>query len=131
MKMKIVKLSRCWIAVACASLFFTTFQATPEDIDIFSVDDSSTVNNPNVLIVLDNTSNWSRQSQQWPGGEQQGQSEVDAIKRVMNELDATINVGLMEFVTGGNANDDGGFVRYHIRPMNASNKTVFGDKLKR
>src|SRR3546814_9015707 len=51
-----------------------------EDIDLFSVDDGSQVDAPNVLIVLDNSANWSRQSQQWPGGLTQGQSEVRAIK---------------------------------------------------
>lgn len=101
-----------------------------EDIDIFV--GGVTLNNtgnPNVLIVLDNTSNWSRQNQKWPGGEDQGQSEVDAIKTVLSSLDANINIGLMEFVTGGNANDDGGFVRYAIRPMNPENKASFSSTL--
>lgn len=100
-----------------------------EDIDIFVGNTSSSTGNPNVLIVLDNTSNWARQSQQWPGGEQQGQSEVDAIKTVINTLDASINVGLMEFVTGGTANDNGGFIRYAVRPMDSTNKSTLSSIL--
>ena len=110
--------------LATSALVFCSFQASPEDIDIFSVDEDSNINAPNVLIVLENNSNWSRQSQQWPdttaGGqaEDQGQSEVRAIAEVIKDLDDSINIGLMEYVTGGSAGDtDFGFVRYHIRPM--------------
>lgn len=101
-----------------------SFKAATEDIDIFSVDQNSTVGRPNVLIVLDNSSNWARQSQQWPGGLQQGQSEVRAITRVINELpNEAFNLGLLEFITGGSSSDtDSGFVRFHIRPMTTTNK---------
>lgn len=100
-------------------------QGIAEDIDIFVGSSAGTVNNPNVLIVLDNTSNWSRASQKWPEGEEQGQSEVASIKAVIQDLDDQINVGLMEFVTGGSAGDNGGFIRYAVRPMSAANKTTF------
>ena len=50
------------------------------DTDIFTINSTNGGPPPNVLIVLDNTSNWARQSQHWPGGTQQGQSEVNAIK---------------------------------------------------
>ncbi len=103
--------------------------AGADDIDIFTGASAGARLNPRILIVLDNTSNWARQNQKWPGGATQGQSEVNAIKRVLNELDGTISLGMMEFVTGGNANDDGGFVRYAIRPMDATNKTAFGTHL--
>lgn len=103
--------------------------AAAEDIDIFLGSSSGSLGNPNVLIVLDNTSNWSRQSQKWPGGLTQGQSEVRAIKQVVNSLGADINVGLMEFVTGGDANMDGGYVRSAIVPMTPDNKAAFGTRL--
>lgn len=96
-----------------------------EDIDIFVGVPTQSNGNPNVLIVLDNTSNWARQSQQWPGGEQQGQSEVAAIKQAINSLNDKVNVGLMEFVTDGDANDIGGYVRYAVRPMTTANKGAF------
>src|SRR3546814_2706630 len=102
----------------------------PEDIDLFSVDDVSQVDAPNVLSVRDNSANWSRQSQQWRGGLTQGQSEVRAIKTVINGLDSNINVGLLEYSTGGSSSDsDGGYVRQHIRPLTTANKTAFSAKL--
>lgn len=111
-------------------MVITPMRSIAEDIDIFVGSNAGgSSGNPNVLIVLDNTSNWARQSQQWPGGEQQGQSEADAIKTVIATLDDKINVGLMEFVTSGNANDNGGFVRYAVRPMNTANKTAFSTSL--
>ena len=112
------KLSRFITLSIAASLVFCSFQASPEDIDIFSVDENGIVARPNVLIVIDNSANWSRQSQQWPDGDSQGQSEALAIKEVIATLDSSINIGLMEHITGGGANDqDSGFLRYHIRPM--------------
>jgi type IV pilus assembly protein PilY1 len=103
--------------------------ASADDIDIFTGASGGTSVNPRVLIVLDNTSNWSRQSQQWPGGVSQGQSEARAIKTVLNELDSTVSLGLMEFVTGGTANDDGGFIRSAVVPLTDANKTSMSNRL--
>jgi Tfp pilus tip-associated adhesin PilY1 len=126
----LAKLRPAAIAAASCLLTFASFQASPEDIDIFAVDESNLVARPNVLFVLDNSANWSRQAQQWPGGLTQGQSEAFAIKTVINELDASINIGLLEYVTGGSSGDaDSGFIRYHIRPMNAANKATLSGHL--
>ncbi|WP_170305865.1 PilC/PilY family type IV pilus protein [Pseudoduganella ginsengisoli] len=100
-----------------------------DDIDIFTGASAGNSINPRILIVLDNTSNWARQSQQWPGGLQQGQSEANAIKTVISSLGSNVNIGLMEFVTGGNANQNGGFIRSAIRPMTTANKTSFSANL--
>jgi Tfp pilus tip-associated adhesin PilY1 len=132
------RLAKLLLVVLSCTLSFSTFQAVSEDIDIFSVDVDETVNKPNVLIVLDNSSNWARQSQQWPGGLQQGQSEVRAIRDVILGTpslspgdpgylpglpDNSINVGILEYITGGSSgNTDSGMVRMHIQPMNASGK---------
>lgn len=86
------------------------------DTDVFMAQNSLGAA-PNVLIVLDNTSNWSRQNQHWPGGIQQGQSEVNAIKTVIQSLPGSINIGLLEFPAKGNANDNGGYVRFAVTPM--------------
>jgi Tfp pilus tip-associated adhesin PilY1 len=119
------KLSRFATLVVAFGAVFGSFQASPEDIDIFSVDESNIVARPNVLFVLDNSANWSRQAQQWPDGDSQGQSEAIAIKTVINELDSSVNVGVMEHITGGGAGDqDSGFVRFHIRPMTDANKAT-------
>lgn len=118
--------------LACLMSFWIAvypLRGAAEDIDIFVGSSAGTADNPNVLIVLDNTSNWARQSQRWPESEQQGQSEVDAIKTVINTLNDQINVGLMEFVTGSGANNNGGFIRYAIRPMSTSNKSSLSTTL--
>lgn len=103
-----------------------------EDIDIFTGLSAGDNGNPNILIVLDNTSNWARQSQQWPGGIQQGQSEVAAIKALISDssiINDNVNLGLFEFVTSGTANDNGGFVRFHMQSMTDSAKTNFSTVL--
>lgn len=111
------------------SLATAPIRAAADDIDIFTGTSGGTATNPRILIVLDNTSNWARQSQQWPGGLSQGQSEARAIRNLLSSLDDKVSLGLMEFVTGGNANDDGGFIRSAIRPMDAAAKTSFATQL--
>ena len=110
--------------------------ASAMDIDLYTLNSGTNNPAPNVLIVLDNTSNWSRNSQHWPdNGGNQGQAEVQAIQTVLQSLNANVNVGLLEFVTGGNANDNGGFVRQAIAPMGPSqtngpaNLSAFSTKL--
>lgn len=106
--------------------------ATAEDIDIFTGGSAGSAANPNILIVIDNTANWSRQSQQWPDGANQGQSEANAVKTVINALGSNgtgVNIGLMEFATNGNSNIDGGFIRSAIRPMTSTNVSNFSTKL--
>ena len=112
-----------------ASLAGLPIRAAADDIDIFTGASAGSAVNPRILIVLDNTSNWSRHSQQWPGGLQQGQSEAHAISTLLPTLDSTTSMGLMEFVTGGNANDDGGFIRSAIRPLDSTAKANFTSQL--
>lgn len=96
-----------------------------EDIDLFAsglASGAAASSLPNVIFVLDNTSNWSRQSQKWPDGTQ-GQSEVRAIKATLERLleqNQDINVALLEFTTDGNANEDGGFVRFDLQRLSDS-----------
>src|SRR5690349_13794631 len=107
---------RALAVMLSGALAALSLPAGADDIDIFLGTSAGTNGNPRILIVLDNTSNWARQNQKWPGGLTQGQSEANAIKRVLTELDGTVSLGLMEFVTGGNATQDGGFIRYPILP---------------
>ena len=116
------------LALACA-LAAVAPLAGADDIDIFTGASAGTKINPRVLIVLDNTSNWSRQSQKWANKTAQGQSEVNAIKRVVAELDGSVSLGLMEFVTGGTANDNGGFIRYAVQPMGADERAAISAQL--
>lgn len=100
------------------------------DIDIYSRPPSTDVNenlNPNVLIVIDNSANWAAASQHWPGGIKQGEAELNALRTVIGELNETTNVGLMLFTPGSGSNPSGGYVRFHVRQMNAANKSAFSE----
>ncbi len=108
-------------------LMAASMTAGAMDIDLYTLNSGTNNPAPNVLIVLDNTSNWSRADQHWPdSGMNQGQAEVHAIQTVLNSLNANVNIGLLEFVTGGPAGDNGGFVRQAIAPMgpNQTNGTT-------
>ena len=137
--MRTKRISKFLTLAAAFGLVFCSFQASPEDIDIFSVDETNDINNPNVLFVIENNANWTAQLQHWPDktpdgkDEDQGASEISAIRTVIAELDDNINVGLLSFIPGGTAggNTDFGYVRYHIRPMNDTNKANFKTILNR
>jgi len=88
-----------------------------EDVDLFLGAAASISSNPNVLIVIDSSANWSSASQHWAGGVKQGQSELRALRTLVNELNGSINLGLMLFTPGSGSNKDGAYVRYDIRPM--------------
>lgn len=122
--------SRLLALLLSFSVFWAPFPTIAEDIDIFT-GGSISASNPNILIVLDNTSNWARASQNWPGGLQQGQAEARAIQRLLSEnvVNSGVNLGLFEFVTEGNANNNGGFVRFPILPMTVDNKATLSAKL--
>lgn len=106
-----------------------------EDIDLFCPGKSS---KPNVLIVLDNSANWSAANQGWPtdpsppvacGNDcgKQGYYELKAIRTVVNGLpdNVEMSLGLMLF-NNTNATRDGAYVRYHVQPLN---KAAFVAKL--
>lgn len=117
-----------------------------EDIDIFVGASSGTSDYPNVLLVLDNSSNWSANSQGWPtdaappvacGNDcnKQGYYELKAIRTVLSALpvnaltgDVEVNLGLMLF-NNSNASRDGAYVRYAIQKMSAANKAAFVAKI--
>lgn len=93
-----------------------------EDIDLFTAP-SGGGTAPNILIVLDNSANWSRNDQAWPVGKQ-GESELRAIHTLLGDasVNTNVNLGLMMFTSGA---PDGGYVRYHVRNMTPTNKTAF------
>ncbi len=99
-------------------------QTLADDIDIFVGTSGGTSGNANVLIVLDNTTNWNRQSQHWPGQITQAQAEINAIKTVVSSLDSTVNVGLMMMTDNGSGNS-GGYIRSAVKQMTDANKTAF------
>lgn len=115
-------LARVLVALSCA-VHAGLGQA--EDIDLFvGASNSSSASRPNVLVIIDNSANWSAASQHWPGGVKQGQSELSALKSVVGEVNDRLNLGLMLFTPGSGANYDGAYVRYAIRQMTATNKSA-------
>jgi type IV pilus assembly protein PilY1 len=112
-------------ALALALAAASPSSVDAEDIDLFV--GSSPANagtRPNILVVIDNSANWSAASQGWGGGVKQGQSELRALRTVVGEITDTVNVGLMLFTPGSGSNKDGAYVRYHVRQMLAGNKTA-------
>lgn len=110
------------IATFTLGILFCCGPSQAEDIDIFAGTTTINTNLPNVIFVLDNTSNWSSNSQQWPDPVAMGQSEAKAIWDVVSNPDLAekINVGLMTFVSGqGTANYNGGQVWHHLQELNA------------
>lgn len=99
-----------------------------EDIDIF-VGGQTDASLPNVIFVLDNTSNWARQSQDWPGGIQQGQAEVRAIRDALSGLANKVNVGVVEFTTQGTANEDGGYLRFALQKLTETSQATLNSRL--
>jgi type IV pilus assembly protein PilY1 len=99
--------------------------AFAEDIDLFaSAAPVAGGGRPNVLIVIDNSANWSRNDQHWPGNDKQGQSELRALLRLLPEVPDTVNIGLVMFTAGSGGNKNGAYVRFHSRPMNGTYKTT-------
>lgn len=120
-------LKKGWLVVALLAASMGVFA---EDIDLFvGVEPEASTDYPNVIIFLDNTSNWSNQSQAWPGGITQGQAELRSIKTVINSLapageTAKINIGLMMIDREG-----GGYVRSAMRLMDAAGRDDLVEKL--
>jgi len=123
------------VVLLCMGLALAPLHVVADDIDIFIGASGGTSGNPNVLIVLDNTSNWDANNQHWPDNAgKQGQAELLAIRTVVDGLgggasvDAQVNVGLMMFTDNGSGRK-GGYIRSAVRPMTVANKLAFHNLL--
>src|SRR5260221_7426884 len=96
------------LAASLATLALGTAQA--EDIDIFA-GGNATVDSPNVLIVIDNSSNWSASlgANTCNAGTTKFHSEICALATVASGLTTNIKLGLMMFAETGN---NGAYVRF-------------------
>ena len=127
--MKLLRKALC-VTLAASVTWMPVRQASAEDIDLF-VSNSATSVNPNILVIIDNSANWSAANQHWPGGVKQGQSELRALRTVVNEIrpsdatSSTLNLGMMMFTAGQGSDIDGGYLRFHIRPMTQTNVDAF------
>lgn len=110
-----------WLKCSLLAAIILSAVVRAEDIDIFTGTTEINTSLPNVVFVLDNTSNWSRASQKWPGGVEQGQSEVRAIQLALADKVGKINVGIFEYVTGGSsAATDAGYTRFNLQELSAT-----------
>lgn len=91
--------------------------ATAEDIDIYSQNAAVTADAPNVLIILDNSANWSASF----GGSTKYAAEQAALVQVVNALKTQFNLGLMLYTeSAGGSGPSGGYPRFAIQGMTDS-----------
>lgn len=107
-----MKLNKLFHLLACAVLAMFSLTGAADDTDIFGAAGASSGQAPNIIFILDNTSNWSKASQQWAGSPTQGEAELKSIKKFVASLTKPTNVALMMFDT---STRDGGYVRYGMR----------------
>lgn len=135
------------VSIILMGLFLPISFTHAEDIDIYDAS-NGTMNDPNILIVLDNSSNWAAANQNWPTDtappvlcgsacNKQGYYELKALRTLIQGLvtnygDASgnvpINVGLALF-NNSTAIRDGAYVRSAVQPMTASNRAALIAKL--
>lgn len=109
-------------AFASVILMLGMGSALAEDIDIYSQNTSITPGAPNVLIVLDNTANWSQSF----AGSTKFAAEMTALAQVVTALKTQFNLGIMMFTETGSPNSttDGGYVRFAIQGMTQTDGTA-------
>lgn len=111
------------VAAVLLLCFGVVRQPLAEDIDLYVGGEAATGAQTNVLLVLDNSTNWAGADEGWPSGKQ-GEAELEAIAEVIGTLGDNVNVGLL-MAAGSN----GGYVRFAMREMSGANKTAFRSML--
>ena len=92
------------------------FDPVNDDTDIFLANPNIPAQRPNILIYLDNTANWNTAFE----------NEKDALVSVFNSLTDEFNVGMMLFTESGSTGD-GGYIRYAVRQMTPTNRSVLAN----
>ena len=98
---------------------YGAFDPVNDDTDLFRNNPNIPSERPNVLIILDNSANWSS------GGK--FLAEKTALINTVAALDSSYNVGLGIMGQGGQcktANVDGLYIRFGIRQMTPTNKAA-------
>jgi type IV pilus assembly protein PilY1 len=107
--------------------------ALADDIDIFLGTSGGSGDAPNVVFLLDNSPNWSRNSQLWTDPATgakitQGVAELNALQQVLTFLanqNQPINVGLAMLTPFNAANSTGGgYIRFGARDMSVAANRV-------
>ena len=114
---------RLLLSLGCAVAALGARAACADDIDIFVGTSGGLAAAPNIMFLLDNSSNWSRASQHWPDAPTQGDAELQSIGQVLPTISRPANVGLaMLTVTPVS----GAYVRFGARDISvAANVTAF------
>jgi len=105
-------------ALLIITLISAQSRVIAEDIDLFAGNAPAETKIPNVLIILDNTANWSSPFE----------DEIIALDSVVSNLPPDkFRLGLMMFTEtgGGNSGTDGAYVRAAIRDFDTDYKTKF------
>ncbi len=100
-----------------ASMSLACLNAPAEDIDLF-VGTPAGTDSPNILIVIDNTANWSTAFT----------AEMTALFSTIEDLPQDqFRIGFMMYseTGGGNGNPDGAYVRAAVRSMTETNKALY------
>jgi Tfp pilus tip-associated adhesin PilY1 len=124
------------IALAASLAFVPARDGSAEDIDLF-ITAGNSADKPNILVILDSSANWSAANQGWAGGLKQGQSELRALRQVLDEIRPTaaevaangsgfhkVRMGLMMMETGAGV-FQGGYIRFDVRSMTQANVDAF------
>ena len=120
-----------WVATLATGLLCACALTRAEDIDIFVGGTVTESSKPNILFVLDNSANWSRNSQHWqPSGVVQGQAEVRAIRNALADLTDKVNVGVMMYSTQ-EPYTNSGYVRHALKTLNSTNQAALNARLDR
>ncbi|HXV07919.1 MAG TPA: hypothetical protein VD791_07810, partial [Burkholderiales bacterium] len=109
------------LATCLAALAAAQAAVYADDTDIFLTSSGTGGIAPNVLIVLDNSANWSAN---FDGGTK-FTAEMSTLAGVIGTLDDRINLGLMmmdETGAGTTAPTSGSYVRYAVRNMEPTNR---------
>ncbi|HTM61379.1 MAG TPA: hypothetical protein VL199_13565, partial [Burkholderiales bacterium] len=118
---------------SCGSVMAAGVDLVGDDTDLFTTNPNIPAQVPNVLIVVDNTSNWDRNNNGWNAnldaacvsagmsGGKQGNAELCAIYTQTGKLEAGVNVGFMMF----NDQNKGAYVRSAMKSMTTANITAF------
>ncbi|MGE5626309.1 MAG: pilus assembly protein [Bacillota bacterium] len=128
------------LAACLLGIFGSAGAGTPvvdEDIDLFlgATPPNAGCGCANVLMIIDNSSNWGSNSFVINDGTKNTPFyfEQQALDTVITNLGSSLQLGLMMSENGGsdsnyglsNSSILGGVVRFAIRPMNSTNKTAF------
>jgi type IV pilus assembly protein PilY1 len=118
------------VLAACSAALAVAHAAATraDDTDIFLTSDGTTGAAPNVLIVLDNSANWSAN---FDGGTKFS-AEISTLAGVVGALSDRLRIGLMlmdETGAGTTAPTSGSYVRYGVRQMQLVNRLALRNLL--